>query len=71
VFYIPQAFWDCIMARLSSCSPNKRLLPSQTCTVIRTQIPPLGTFAQFSWYLTDLSHVRKVFDSPQVCLSVE
>ena len=54
------------MDRLSKCYPNKRLLPNQTCTIIRTQVAPLGTFTQFTWLLAELSHVRKVFDTPEV-----
>ncbi|XP_067939869.1 uncharacterized protein C2orf42 homolog isoform X2 [Watersipora subatra] len=70
IFHISHTFWDCLMDRISDCTNNKRLLPSQTCTVIRTHLPPLGTYTQFTWFLTELSHVRKVFDCPEVSLHV-
>ena len=68
VLMIPQHFFDFLMERISAGSKKKRL-PNSTISIIRHQ-PPRGKFTKYTWLLTNVLHVKQVFDTSLVLLEV-
>ena len=68
VLMIPQHFFDFLMERISAGSKKKRL-PNSTISIVRHQ-PPRGKFTKYTWLLTNVLHVKQVFDTSLVLLEV-
>lgn len=69
VFHIPQAFFNALQQRLSLGS-KKRRLPNFTTTFVRRDALPLGSFSKYTWHITNLTHVKRIFDTPQLPLEL-
>ncbi|XP_041442881.1 uncharacterized protein C2orf42 homolog isoform X3 [Xenopus laevis] len=69
VFHIPQSFFDTLQQRISMGNTRKRL-PNYTTTFVRKDALPLGTFAKYTWHITNINHVKQIFDTIQVPLEV-
>ncbi|OCT86674.1 uncharacterized protein C2orf42 isoform X1 [Xenopus laevis] len=69
VFHIPQSFFDTLQQRISMGNTRKRL-PNYTTTFVRKDALPLGTFAKYTWHITNITHVKQIFDTIQVPLEV-
>ena len=62
VFHVPQVFFDQLQQRISAGSKKKRL-PNSTTAFIRKDALPLGTFSKYTWHLTNVLHVKQIFDT--------
>ncbi|XP_057177360.1 uncharacterized protein C2orf42 homolog isoform X2 [Triplophysa rosa] len=69
VFHIPQAFFNALQQRLSLGS-KKRRLPNYTTTFVRSDALPLGSFSKYTWHITNLLHVKRIFDTPELPLEL-
>ncbi|XP_048874684.1 uncharacterized protein C2orf42 homolog isoform X1 [Brienomyrus brachyistius] len=69
VFHIPQAFFNALQQRLSLGS-KKRRLPNSTTAFVRSDALPLGTFSKYTWHITNLLHVKRIFDTPELPLEL-
>ncbi|XP_067262836.1 uncharacterized protein C2orf42 homolog isoform X2 [Chanodichthys erythropterus] len=69
VFHIPQAFFNALQQRLSLGS-KKRRLPNYTTTFVRNDALPLGSFSKYTWHITNLMHVKRIFDTPELPLEL-
>ncbi|XP_016422419.1 uncharacterized protein C2orf42 homolog isoform X2 [Sinocyclocheilus rhinocerous] len=69
VFHIPQAFFNALQQRLSLGS-KKRRLPNYTTTFVRNDALPLGSFSKYTWHITNLMHVKRIFDTPELTLEL-
>nr|XP_005165617.1 uncharacterized protein C2orf42 homolog isoform X1 [Danio rerio]XP_021330268.1 uncharacterized protein C2orf42 homolog isoform X1 [Danio rerio]XP_021332318.1 uncharacterized protein C2orf42 homolog isoform X1 [Danio rerio] len=69
VFHIPQAFFNALQQRLSLGS-KKRRLPNYTTTFVRDDALPLGSFSKYTWHITNLMHVKRIFDTPELPLEL-
>ena len=67
VFHVPQVFFDTLQQRISAGSKKKRL-PNSTTAFVRKDALPLGTFSKYTWHLTNVLHVKQIFDTPEVSL---
>ncbi|XP_016385222.1 uncharacterized protein C2orf42 homolog [Sinocyclocheilus rhinocerous] len=65
VFHISQAFFNALQQRLSLGS-KKRRLPNYTTTFVRNDALPLGSFSKYTWHITNLMHVKRIFDTPEL-----
>ena len=65
VFHAPQVFLDCLQQRISSSFKKKRL-PNSTVAFSRRDAIPLGLFTKYTWRITDILHVKQIFDTPEV-----
>ena len=71
VFYAPQIFFNFLMERIcGDSSSHKKRLPNLTESFTRTTTPPLGRFTRYTWHLTNVLHLKKVFDTPVVPLEI-
>ncbi|KAI1905136.1 hypothetical protein AGOR_G00013020 [Albula goreensis] len=69
VFHIPQAFFNALQQRLSLGS-KKRRLPNSTTAFVRNDALPLGTFSKYTWHITNLMQVKRIFDTPELPLEL-
>ncbi|KAG7476464.1 hypothetical protein MATL_G00083350 [Megalops atlanticus] len=69
VFHIPQAFFNALQQRLSLGS-KKRRLPNSTTAFVRNDALPLGTFSKYTWHITNLLQVKRIFDTPELPLEL-
>ncbi|KAL4609481.1 hypothetical protein GN956_G23850 [Arapaima gigas] len=69
VFHIPQAFFNALQQRLSLGS-KKRRLPNFTTAFVRNDALPLGTFSKYTWHITNLLQVKRIFDTPELPLEL-
>ncbi|XP_056601917.1 uncharacterized protein C2orf42 homolog isoform X1 [Triplophysa dalaica] len=69
VFHIPQGFFNALQHRLSLGS-KKRRLPNYTTTFVRSDALPLGSFSKYTWHITNLLHVKRIFDTPELPLEL-
>lgn len=69
VFHAPQLFFDCLQQRISIGNKKKRL-PNFTTGFIRKDALPLGTFTKYTWHITNILHVKQIFDTPEMPLEV-
>ncbi|XP_067007755.1 uncharacterized protein C2orf42 isoform X3 [Anabrus simplex] len=67
VFHVPQAFFDCLRERIS-CGGKKKRLPNFTTAFVRKDAIPLGTFTKYTWHITNIFHVKQIFDTALVIL---
>ncbi|XP_061589320.1 uncharacterized protein C2orf42 homolog isoform X3 [Cololabis saira] len=68
VYHLPQEFFNALQQRLSLGS-KKRRLPNFT-TVVKNDGLPLGSFSKYTWHITNLLQVKRVFDTPELPLEV-
>jgi hypothetical protein len=69
VFHVAHKLFDCLQQRLSAGTRKKRL-PNWVTHVDRRDTPPLGTFAMSTWHITNVLHLKHIFDTPQMQLEV-
>ncbi|KAF7643190.1 hypothetical protein LDENG_00243690 [Lucifuga dentata] len=69
VYYIPQEFFDALQCRLSMGS-KKRRLPNFTTAFVRNDGLPLGSFSKYTWHITNLMQVKRIFDTPELPLEL-
>lgn len=69
VFHAPQFFFDCLQQRISSGYKKKRL-PNFTTAFVRKDALPLGTFTKYTWHITNILHVKQIFDTPEMPLEI-
>lgn len=69
VFHAPQFFFDCLQQRISTGNKKKRL-PNFTTAFVRKDALPLGTFTKYTWHITNILHVKQIFDTPELPLEV-
>ncbi|XP_060579498.1 uncharacterized protein C2orf42-like [Ruditapes philippinarum] len=69
VFHAPQFFFDCLQQRISSGYKKKRL-PNFTTAFVRKDALPLGTFTKYTWHITNILHVKQIFDTPEMALEI-
>lgn len=34
---------------------------------VRNDALPLGSFSKYTWHITNVMHVKRIFDTPEVC----
>uniref|UniRef100_A0A3Q3AH93 Chromosome 2 open reading frame 42 n=1 Tax=Kryptolebias marmoratus TaxID=37003 RepID=A0A3Q3AH93_KRYMA len=69
VYHIPQEFFNALQQRLSLGS-KKRRLPNFTTAFVRNDGLPLGSFSKYTWHITNLLHVKRIFDTPELPLEI-
>ncbi|KAJ8338659.1 hypothetical protein SKAU_G00354450 [Synaphobranchus kaupii] len=69
VFHIPQSFFNALQQRLSLGS-KKRRLPNSTTAFVRNDALPLGTFSKYTWHITNLMQVKRIFDTQELPLEL-
>ncbi|XP_023213638.1 uncharacterized protein C2orf42 homolog [Centruroides sculpturatus] len=69
VFHVPQVFFDCLQQRIATGVKKKRL-PNSTTAFVRKDALPLGTFSKYSWHITNILHVKQIFDTPEMPLDI-
>ena len=69
VFHVPQTFFNFLMDRISGASSLKKRLPNSTESFQRT-VPPISRYTRYTWHLTNIFHLKKVFDTPSVGLEI-
>ena len=69
VFHVPQAFFECLRERIS-CGAKKKRLPNSTTAFVRKDGVPLGTFTKYTWQITNIIHVKSIFETPLVPLEI-
>ncbi|RWS31927.1 hypothetical protein B4U80_07077 [Leptotrombidium deliense] len=69
VFLVSHQHFDCLQNRIATCL-RKRSLPNVTTVFRRKESPPLGTFTKFTYILTNVMHVKQIFETPKVCLQL-
>ena len=69
VFHVPQPFFNFLMDRISGASSLKKRLPNSTESFERT-VPPISRYTRYTWHLTNIFHLKKVFDTPSVGLEI-
>ena len=65
VFHAPQFFFECLQQRISAGNKKKRL-PNFTTVFMRKDALPLGTFTKYTWHITNILHVKQIFDTQEV-----
>ena len=71
VFKASQIFFNFLMERIcGESSSHKKRLPNLTESFTRTITPPLGRYTRYTWHLTNVLHLKKVFDTPVVPLEI-
>ncbi|XP_050461877.1 uncharacterized protein C2orf42 homolog isoform X2 [Cataglyphis hispanica] len=69
VFHVPQMFFDCLRERIS-CGGKKKRLPNSTTAFVRKDGVPLGTFTKYTWQITNILHVKSIFETPYIPLEI-
>ncbi|XP_070706793.1 uncharacterized protein C2orf42 homolog isoform X2 [Pempheris klunzingeri] len=69
VYHIPQEFFNALQHRLSLGSKKKRL-PNFTTAFVRNDGLPLGSFSKYTWHITNLMQVKRIFDTPELPLEL-
>ncbi|XP_019937219.2 uncharacterized protein C2orf42 homolog isoform X2 [Paralichthys olivaceus] len=69
VYHIPQEFFNALQHRLSLGS-KKRRLPNFTTAFVRNDGLPLGSFSKYTWHITNLMQVKRLFDTPELPLEL-
>ncbi|XP_040583613.1 uncharacterized protein C2orf42 homolog [Lepeophtheirus salmonis] len=68
IFHAPQAFFNQLRERISSVSKKTCFL--NTTTLVRKDSLPIGTFIKYSWSITNIFHVKDIFDTDDVPLEI-
>nr|CAD7198456.1 unnamed protein product [Timema douglasi] len=58
-----QVFFECLRERIS-CGGKKKRLPNFTTGFVRKDAVPLGTFTKYTWHITNIIHVKQIFETP-------
>ncbi|XP_063788160.1 uncharacterized protein C2orf42 homolog [Pseudophryne corroboree] len=69
VFHIPQSFFDALSQRLFMGNARMRL-PNCTTAFVRKDALPLGTFSKYTWHITNILHVKQIFDTLEMPLEI-
>lgn len=69
VFHVPQVFFNCLRERISFGSKKKRL-PNSITAFVRKDRVPLGTFTKYTWIITNIFHVKSIFETPIIPLEI-
>uniref|UniRef100_A0A3Q3R283 Putative treble-clef zinc-finger domain-containing protein n=1 Tax=Monopterus albus TaxID=43700 RepID=A0A3Q3R283_MONAL len=69
VYHIPQEFFNALQHRLSLGS-KKRRLPNFTTACVRNDGLPLGSLSKYTWHITNLMQVKRIFDTPELPLEL-
>ncbi|XP_029299883.1 uncharacterized protein C2orf42 homolog isoform X2 [Cottoperca gobio] len=69
VYHIPQEFFNALQHRLSLGS-KKRRLPNFTTAFVKNDGLPLGSFSKYTWHITNLMQVKRIFDTSELPLEV-
>ncbi|GFV41161.1 uncharacterized protein C2orf42 homolog [Trichonephila clavipes] len=69
IFHVPQVFFDIFHKRLAVGSKKKRL-PNSVVGFCTKDSLPLGVFSKYTWQFTNILHVKRIFDTPQVPLEI-
>ncbi|XP_014237686.1 uncharacterized protein C2orf42 homolog [Trichogramma pretiosum] len=69
VFHVPQSFFECLRERIS-CGAKKKRLPNSTNAFERREGVPLGTFTKYTWHITNVLHVKSIFETPLMPLEI-
>ncbi|XP_044030536.1 uncharacterized protein C2orf42 homolog isoform X2 [Siniperca chuatsi] len=69
VYHIPQEFFSALQHRLSLGSKKKRL-PNYTTAFVKNDGVPLGSFSKYTWHITNLMQVKRIFDTPELPLEL-
>ncbi|WAR22522.1 CB042-like protein [Mya arenaria] len=69
VFHAPQFFFECLQQRISQGQKKKRL-PNFTTAFVRRDALPLGTFTKYTWHITNILHVKQIFDTPEMTMEI-
>ncbi|TKS84916.1 hypothetical protein D9C73_018316 [Collichthys lucidus] len=64
VYHVPQEFFNALQHRLSLGSKKKRL-PNFTTAFARNDGLPPGSFSKYTWHITNLMQVKRIFDTPE------
>lgn len=63
--FLNQLFFECLRERIS-CGGKKKRLPNFTTGFVRRDAVPLGTFTKYTWHITNIIHVKQIFETPLV-----
>ncbi|XP_058803645.1 uncharacterized protein C2orf42 isoform X2 [Phymastichus coffea] len=69
VFHVPHTFFECLRERIS-CGGKKKRLPNSTTAFVRKDCVPLGTFTKYTWHITNILHVKTIFETPLIPLEI-
>lgn len=64
---MPQTFFDILQQRISSGSKKKRL-PNTVVAFTRKNALPIGVFSKYTWHITNVLHVKRIFDTEKVSI---
>lgn len=64
-----QTFFDCLRERMCIVSSRQRL-PNSTLVFVKRDSLPLGTFTKYTWHITNIMQVKKIFETPLVPLKI-
>ncbi|KAF0310324.1 uncharacterized protein FJT64_018660 [Amphibalanus amphitrite] len=64
-----RTFFNALKERIAF-GVKKRRLPNHVTTFVRTDVPPLGSFTKFTWHITNILHVKSIFDGPEITLNI-
>lgn len=53
-----------------SCGGKKKRLPNFTTGFVRRDAVPLGTFTKYTWHITNIIHVKQIFETPLMPLEI-
>ncbi|XP_028318618.1 uncharacterized protein C2orf42 homolog isoform X2 [Gouania willdenowi] len=69
IYFIPQEFFEALQQRLSLGS-KKRRLPKSTTAIVRNDVHPPSSLSTYTWHITNLTQVKRIFDTPELPLEV-
>ncbi|XP_041825154.1 uncharacterized protein C2orf42 homolog isoform X2 [Melanotaenia boesemani] len=69
VYHIPQEFFNVLQQRLSLGS-KKRRLPNISKAFVRNDGLPPGSFSKYTWHITNLLQVKRIFDTTELPLEL-
>ncbi|XP_076613811.1 uncharacterized protein C2orf42 homolog isoform X2 [Chaetodon auriga] len=69
VYHVPQEFFNALQHRLSLGSKKKRL-PNFTTAFVRNDGLHLGSFSKYTWHITNVMQVKRIFDTPELPLEL-
>ncbi|XP_050431791.1 uncharacterized protein C2orf42-like isoform X1 [Adelges cooleyi] len=69
VFHVHKTFFECFRERMCAASAKKRL-PNSTVVFVKHDSLPLGTFTKYTWHITNIMLVKKIFETSAVPLKI-
>ncbi|XP_065352497.1 uncharacterized protein C2orf42 homolog [Cloeon dipterum] len=70
VFHVPQVFFDCLKERICNGGKKKRIPAVTTVNRLLSSTPRSSNFVKYTWHITNIIHVKKIFDTPAVPLDI-